>query len=160
MTRTTRTVIDVDSGVYTETLDLKEVFQGPDGAVPFRISKRRLCGGKDQQNDRQHRGHHVFHRDGMDVHVYHPPFCKVRRCGHETGKPFRDSSRPSKPIPTQDPDRSRRRQSHALRPAAWLLRQSYHSSAQSSIPNYPLRQPRETLRINDSSLFSKEWLNK
>lgn len=45
MTRTTRTVIDVDSGVYSETLDLKEVFHGPDGAVPFRITKRRLYGG-------------------------------------------------------------------------------------------------------------------
>lgn len=45
MTRTTRTVIDVDSGVYTEHLDLKEVFQGPNGPVPFRITKRRLYGG-------------------------------------------------------------------------------------------------------------------
>lgn len=45
MSMKTRTVLDVAHGVYTESLDINEVYQGPNGTIPFRITKRRLRGG-------------------------------------------------------------------------------------------------------------------
>lgn len=52
MAQKTRTVLDADNAIYTESLDINEVFVGPDGVIPFRVTKRRLHGG---------------HRDGVDI---------------------------------------------------------------------------------------------
>ena len=41
----TRTIVDTYHDVYTESLDLQEVYSTPTGAIPFRVSKRRLHGG-------------------------------------------------------------------------------------------------------------------
>lgn len=52
MAQKTRAVLDADNGIYTESLDLNEVYYGPNGAVPIRVTKRRLHGGT---------------RDGVDI---------------------------------------------------------------------------------------------
>lgn len=52
MGQKTRTVLDADNAIYTESLDLNEVYNGPNGAIPFRVTKRRLHGGT---------------RDGVDI---------------------------------------------------------------------------------------------
>ncbi|MDO5581190.1 MAG: DUF4432 family protein [Planctomycetia bacterium] len=52
MTIKTRTLLDSDNGIYTESLDINEIFEGPNGSIPFRITKRRLRGGS---------------RDGVDI---------------------------------------------------------------------------------------------
>ena len=52
MAQKTRTVLDADHAIYTESLDINEVFLGPEGAIPFRVTKRRLHGGT---------------RDGVDI---------------------------------------------------------------------------------------------
>ncbi|MBR2005652.1 MAG: aldose 1-epimerase family protein, partial [Thermoguttaceae bacterium] len=41
----TRTIVDTYHDVYTESLDLQEIYSTPTGAIPFRVSKRRLHGG-------------------------------------------------------------------------------------------------------------------
>lgn len=41
----TRTIIDTYHDVYTESLDLQEIYSTATGAIPFRVSKRRLHGG-------------------------------------------------------------------------------------------------------------------
>ncbi|MDO4586998.1 MAG: aldose 1-epimerase family protein [Planctomycetia bacterium] len=57
----TRTILDSDNGIYSESLDIEEVFQSPAGAIPFRITKRRLHGGI---------------RDGVDIiEVDNGKFC-------------------------------------------------------------------------------------
>lgn len=48
----TRTLLDSDNGIYTESLDIEEVFESPNGTIPFRVTKRRLRGGA---------------RDGVDI---------------------------------------------------------------------------------------------
>lgn len=40
-----RTILDTIHGVYAESFDISEVYHGPNGAIPFRITKRRLRGG-------------------------------------------------------------------------------------------------------------------
>ncbi len=48
----TRSVLDSDNGIYTESLDIEEIFEGPNGSIPFQVTKRRLRGGA---------------RDGVDI---------------------------------------------------------------------------------------------
>lgn len=45
MTMKTRTILDTAHGVCVGSLDINEVYHGPNGAVPFRILKRRLREG-------------------------------------------------------------------------------------------------------------------
>ncbi|MBR5626550.1 MAG: aldose 1-epimerase family protein [Thermoguttaceae bacterium] len=52
MSQKTRTIIDTVGGIYTETMDIEGVFAGPRGTIPYRVTKRRLHGGK---------------RDGIDL---------------------------------------------------------------------------------------------
>ncbi|MCF0233340.1 MAG: DUF4432 family protein, partial [Thermoguttaceae bacterium] len=41
----TSVIIDVEGGVYNEIFDVQDVYQSGEGAIPLRVSKRRLRGG-------------------------------------------------------------------------------------------------------------------
>ncbi|MDO5553144.1 MAG: aldose 1-epimerase family protein [Planctomycetia bacterium] len=47
----TRTVLDTAMGVYTESLDINEIYHSHNGAISFRVTKRRLRGGRRDGTD-------------------------------------------------------------------------------------------------------------